>query len=57
MRLGALAASTLCVACPGGRALRDFEVVREWINEYRPRRGGKLYAKDSKLEMTGDNNL
>ena len=34
--------------------LKDFEGVIEWINEYKPNPGGKLYVKDSKLILPGD---
>lgn len=30
-------------------ALRDFEVVIDWINSYRPHPGGRLYLKDKQL--------
>lgn len=34
--------------------LRDFAGIMEWINQYRPHPGGKLYMKDNKLIIPGD---
>jgi HJR/Mrr/RecB family endonuclease len=34
--------------------LKDYEGILEWINEYRPNPNGKLYIKDNKLIVPGD---
>ena len=35
-------------------ALRDYEGVLEWINEYKPNPNGRLYVKDNRLVVPGD---
>ncbi len=34
--------------------LRDYEGIVEWINEYRPNPNGRLYIKDNRLIVPGD---
>ena len=34
--------------------LKDYEGILEWINEYRPNPDGKLYIKDNRLVMPGE---
>ena len=35
-------------------ALRDYEGILEWINTYRPNPDGRLYIKDHRLVLPGD---
>ena len=34
--------------------LRDYQGILEWINEYRPNPEGKLYIKDNRLILPGE---
>lgn len=34
--------------------LKDYEGILEWINEYRPNPNGKLYIRDNKLSLPGE---
>ncbi len=34
--------------------LKDYEAILEWINEYRPNPNGKLYIKDNRLIVPGE---
>ena len=34
--------------------LRDYEGILEWINEYRSNPDGKLYIKDNRLTLPGE---
>jgi len=35
-------------------ALRDYEAILEWINDYRPNSNGRLYIKDNKLVLPSE---
>lgn len=35
-------------------ALRDYEGILEWLNEYRPNPNGRLYIKDNRLVVPGE---
>ena len=34
-------------------ALKDYEAILEWLNEYKPHPGGKLHIKDNRLWVPG----
>ena len=34
--------------------LKDYEGILEWLNEYRPNPNGRLYVKDNRLVLPGE---